>query len=181
MVCLDAKTMRDSHPTLCRPYESVLTLECFYFLQQSATLRTCNLGQISPGAAHFWPKMGGQLGRRCCGWLKIPCTIPTPGFIIHVCESISTLEWFCSSLQSFAHLIWARVALKFSNFGQLWGLAWHFMVCLNEKAMYNSHPRLYKPCQWTNFDFGMLLQQSATICTCHLGQISPVAARFWPN
>ena len=87
----------------------------------------------------------------------MPCTIPIPGFMILSCESILTLECFCSSLQSCTHVIWARVAIKFSIFGQILGLAWHKMVCLGEKnpciivkkSMYNSHPRLYKSCSWT--------------------------------
>ena len=40
---------------------------------------------------------------------------------------------------------------------------------------------LHKSCSWINFVFWMLLQLSATICTCHLGQISPGSAHFWPK
>ena len=146
-------------------------------------MNTCNLGQISPGAARFFGQNWWSAWQKMCGWLKIPCTIPTPGFTVLVCESILTLQCICISLQSCTHVIWARLALKLSILGQLWGLAWHQMMCLDEKAMCDSHPRLYnyKPYLWTNFDFGMLLHQPETICTCHLGQISPGAARFRPK
>ena len=71
-----------------------------------------DLGQISHGAACFWPKTGGQIGQKCCGWLKFPCRIPIPGCIILLCELNLTLECFCSSLQSCLYVIWARVAPK---------------------------------------------------------------------
>ena len=38
----------------------------------------------SPRAARFWQKMGGQLGRKFCCWLKMLFAIPILGFIIHV-------------------------------------------------------------------------------------------------
>ena len=122
-------------------------------LQQSATMRTCDLGSTSSGTARFWPKMGGQLGRKGCGWLKRPCMIPIPGFIILDCDPILILKCSCSSLQSCTHVIWARVALKLSVFGQIRWSAWHWMECLDSKTMYDSHPRLKKPCLWTNFEY----------------------------
>ena len=70
-------------------------------------------------------KTGGQVGRKCCGWLKMIPVIPIPGFIINVYELILTLEYFCSSPQSFTHVIWVREAIKLSVFGQIWGSAWH--------------------------------------------------------
>ena len=150
-------------------------------MKQSETMHACDLGQISPGAARFWPKTGGQLGRKCGGWLEMTCTIPIPGFLINVCDLILTLECFCSSLQSFARVLWARETLKLSVFGQFWGSACHEMVCLDEKDVFDSHPRLNKHSSWTKFAFGLLLQQSPTICTCHLGQISPGATCFCPT
>ena len=38
-----------------------------------------------------------------------------------------------------------------------------------------------KPCSWTIFDSGLVLQQSTTICTCHVGQFGSGAALFWPK
>ena len=124
MVCLDEETMHDSHPKLCRPF-SWTRFDFGVLLQQSATMHRCDLGQISPGAVCFFTKTKGQIGRKCGGCLKMRCTIPIPCFINNICELILTLECFCSSLQSFTHLIWASVALKLSVFGQIWGSAWH--------------------------------------------------------
>ena len=94
---LDEKIMRDSHPKLCTPFLWI-KFDFGVLLQHFATIHTCYLGKISPGATHFWPKMGGQLGRKCDGWLKMLCTISIPGSIIHVCESVLILECFCISL-----------------------------------------------------------------------------------
>ena len=47
--------------------------------------------------------------------------------------------------------------------------------------MYNYHPSCRDLCLWANFDFGMLLKLSATMCTCHLGHYSPGIGHFWPN
>ena len=47
--------------------------------------------------------------------------------------------------------------------------------------MYDSHPSCHGPCLWANFDFGMLLQLSATMRTCYFGQNSPGICHFWPN
>ena len=47
--------------------------------------------------------------------------------------------------------------------------------------MHDSHPRLFRALSCTNVDFGVLMQQSATMPTCDLGQISPGAAGFWPK
>ena len=63
----------------------------------------------------------GQLGRKCCDWLKIPSMIPIPGFMIRDCEPNSTLECFCISLQSCRYVIWAILALKLSVFCKIWG------------------------------------------------------------
>ena len=103
-------------------HEWMLTLECFYGAYNHAYMW---FGPNQPWNCLFLAKTGGMLGRKCCGWLKVTCAIPIPGFIINVCELILTLECFCSSLQSFIHVIWAKVALKLFVFGQIWGSAWH--------------------------------------------------------
>ena len=124
-------------------------------LQQSATISTCDPSQISSGTARFLSKTGGQLGRKCCCWLKMPCTIfilgfinlaiPIPGFINLADELSLTFECFCSSLQQCTHSIWAKLALGMLIFGQKWGTEWQKMLWLAKNAMYGSHPRLYKP------------------------------------
>ena len=134
------------------PHEPFLTLECFY-------------SNLQPFAHVLWVKLAlellvfgsnwGQIGRKCCSWLKMPRIIPIPCFIILACKPNLTLECFCSCLQSCAHVIWAIVALKLSIFGQIWdrlGSKW----CVWIKTIYDSHPRLCKPCLWTNFNFGVL-------------------------
>ena len=157
-----------------------------HFWLWNASAATYNHFQMSFGPNQSWScsfsaEIGGQLSRKCCGWLKMPCTIPIPVVMVLACEPILTLECFCSCLQPCAHVIWARIALEFVIFGQIWGSASQWMVCLDEKTMDDSHPRLCRPFSWTNFNFGLLLQQSASIHTCDLGQISPGAARFWPK
>ena len=201
------------------------------------------LGPNQPWSCSFLAKTGGQLGRKCCSWLQLPCTIPIPGFIINVCKStltlecfcislqpctrvirarvalklsvfvqiwgqldtkwfiwmknpctipipgfinlsherILTLECFCSNLQPFAHVIWAKSALELLNFGLNWGSAWQKMLWLAWNAMCDFHPICHDPCLWTKFDFEMLLQLSPTMCTCYLGLSSPGIGHFWPN
>ena len=92
-------------------------------------------------------KNGGQLGRKCCGWLKMPCAIPIPAVMILACESILTLECFCSCLQPYVHVIWAKITPELVISGQIWGSAW---VCLDEETMHDSHPKICRALPWTN-------------------------------
>ena len=129
----------------------------------------------------FLAKIGGQLGRKCYGWLKMTCTLPIPVVMIISREPTLTLECLCTCRQPCAHVIWVKIAPEFLTFGQIWGSVWPYMVCLDEETMHDSHPKLCRPFSWTSFDFGVLLQQCATMHRCDLGQISPGAARFWPK
>ena len=52
------------------------------------------------------------------------------------------------------------------------------MLWLASNSMYKSNPSCHDPCLWTSFDFGMLLQLSATMCTFYLGQSSPGIGHF---
>ena len=104
-------------------YDPVLTFECLFSILQPCVHAI--RGKSALELLVFWSKMGGQRGRKCYGWLKMPSAIPIPGFIIHVCEPILTFECFYSSLQPCTCVIWARVSIKLSVFGQIWGSAWH--------------------------------------------------------
>ena len=152
----------------------------------SASVAICThfdvwFGPNQPWSSSFLTNIGCQLDRKCCGWLKITCMILISGFIIVTCEPMLTLECFYSCLQPCAHVIWARVAPSLVIFYQIWGSAWPWMVCLDEKYMYGHHPKLCRPFLWTRFDFGVLLQQSETMRRCNLGPISSGAACFWPK
>ena len=92
----------------------------------NASVAICNhlhmsCGPNQPWSCSFLAKIGDQLGRKCCGWLVIPCIIPIPVVMILACEPISTLEYFCICLQSCTRVIWVRVALELDTFGQIWG------------------------------------------------------------
>ena len=106
--------------------------------------------------------------------------IPITGFINLAHEPILTLDCFCSNLQPYAHVIWAKSALELLVLCPHWGSVWQKMSWLVENAMYNSDPSCHDPCLWANFDFGMLLQLSTTICTCYLGQNHLRIGHFWP-
>ena len=111
-------------PKLWRPFLwSIFDFEGI--LQQSATMRTCDLGQISPGAARFLVKTGGQLDRKRCGLLKMPCAIPIPDFIILACKPIWLWNAF-AAVYNHSHM-WFEPEQP-SNcpfFLQIWGSAWH--------------------------------------------------------
>ena len=119
--------------------QSSIDLFMNQFWLWSVSEAVCNhvymwFGPNQPWSCSVLAKTGGQLSRICCDWLKMQCTIPIPGFVINVCELNLTLEYFWSSLQWCTHVIWANIALKLFVFGQIWGLAWHSIVCLDEKG-----------------------------------------------
>ena len=103
-------------------HEPVLILGCFSSIPQSCVhviwaKSDLELLVLAQNGRSAWQKM--------LWFLKMPRTIVIPGFIIYVCKPILILECFCSSLQSRLHVIWARVVIKLSIFGQIWGSAWH--------------------------------------------------------
>ena len=76
MVCLDEETMHYSHPKICRASrEPILTLKCF-----CSSLQRCMhviWGEISPGAAGFWPKLGVSLAENLVVDLKFHVRFPS--------------------------------------------------------------------------------------------------------
>ena len=113
--------------------------------------------------------------------MKRPCVIPIPGFANLAHEQNLTFGCFCSNLQPFARVIWAKSARELLVFGQNWGSAWQKILWLASNAMYDSHPRLYNPCVWTNFDFEIVLQQPTILHTWDLGHSSPHTVFFLTN
>ena len=119
MVCLDEKTMYASHSRLFYTFlMKKMTLECF-----------CN--SLQPCIHIIWAKHALELlvfGRnRGLAWQKMLWLAYNAMYDSHPrlynppLWTNLTFECFCSSLQSCTHVIWARVALKLSVFGQIWG------------------------------------------------------------
>ena len=128
----------------------------------------------------FLAKFGGRLGMKWCVWMEKPCTIPIPGFINLAHKPILSVECFCSNLQPFAHVIWAKSALELIVFGQSWAhlgskcCGWLKMPCVIPTPVVMilaCEPILTLE----------LLQISGTTCTYNLGQSSPGIGHFWPN
>ena len=105
----------------------ILLMNQFWLWSASAAISShlnMSFGPNQPWSCLFLANIGGQLGRKCCSWLKMPCTIPIPVVMILVCKPILTLECFCSYLQPYLCVILARIAPELVIFCQIWGSAW---------------------------------------------------------
>ena len=92
-------------------------------VQQSATISTCGLGKISPGTVHFKSIVGIGLAENCVVGLKMYVLFPSQA-LCHYHEPILTLQYMCSTLQPYIHVIWANSAPELLIFCQNWGLTW---------------------------------------------------------
>ena len=117
-----------------------LLMNWFWLWNTSAAIYNhlhMSFGPNQPWSCSFLAQIGGQFGRKCCDWVKIPSTNSIPGCIVLVRELIMTFECFCSSLQSYPHMFWAKVAPKLFIFVKLGGqldskwCVWVKRPCIN--------------------------------------------------
>ena len=121
----------------------------------------------------------GFIGRKWQGWSGNTYIIPTLRFIHLTDELILTFYWCLHDLQPNMLIFSVKNALKEAIFAWNCGFDWYKMVRLEWKCITDSHPKVHKPCWWTNIEFLLVPPWSTSQHTCVFGQRGVKTSDIW--